>query len=224
MTEDPRERFIVESTVLEAPPLLPELRLHLASAITPMWTATQAWLDQNLLEPPFWAFAWPGGQAVARWLLDHPEEARGKLVLDLATGSGLCAVAAALAGAARVVAVDLDALALVAAGLNAAANGVTIERCAGSIAALDLPAADLVLAGDVFYDPTVADAARSALQRQLDLPRAGPPPRVLVGDPGRPYLPAGLDLVAELDVPVASDVESSAIKRTRVLSVRPGAL
>lgn len=216
-------RFIEGHTVLQAPPLLPELRLYSASAVTPMWTATQEWLDRNLVEPPYWAFAWPGGQAVARHLLDHPELVRGREVLDLAAGSGLVAIAAALAGAARVIAIDLDPLALCAAKLNAEVNAVALELWQGSMAEPLPGRAELVTAGDVFYDATIADAALTAIAAQLgcgdDL--GAPCPLVLVGDPGRAYLPEGFELVTEIDVPVASDVEASETKRTRVLTVTP---
>lgn len=220
---DPREvewaQFIAGHTVLQAPPLLPEIRLYAASAVTPMWTATQEWLDRNLVEPPYWAFAWPGGQAVARHVLDHPELVRGKEVLDLATGSGLVAIAAALAGAKRVVAIDLDPLALCAARLNAEQNRATIELWHGSMAEPIPARPEVVTAGDVFYDASIAEAALVAIAAQLTPRAGGAEPRVFVGDPGRAYLPEGLELVAELDVAVASDVEASETKRTRVLAV-----
>src|ERR1044071_7481069 len=121
------EGFIRANTALEAPAMVPEFKLWLASEYVPIWQATEAWLEEQNIDPPYWAFCWPGGQAIARYLLDNPERVRGKRVIDFAAGSGVSAMAAARAGAAAVVANDIDALSLVAARLNAVANSVNIE-------------------------------------------------------------------------------------------------
>jgi predicted nicotinamide N-methyase len=198
--------FLRASTALASPPLLPELRLHLATEITPLWHATEATLQQAGIEPPFWAFAWAGGQALARFLLDHPEVARGRRVLDFACGSGLVAIAAALAGAAEVIAVDLDPLALVAVAENAAENGVSIDARQVDVLAAPpawLDGTDLVLAGDVCYDRAMAERVLRFLGA-----RAARGAECLVGDPGRAYLdPVGLTELARYLVPTIDDVE-----------------
>jgi predicted nicotinamide N-methyase len=182
------------------------------------WAAVQRELDDGDLPPPFWAFAWLGGQAVARHVLDTPEVVAGRTVLDLATGSGLCALAAARAGAAAVTAVDVDPVAIAAAGLNAQANGLAVEvRCADPLDA-DPPPVDVVLAGDVFYD-----AAMSARVQPWLLAAARAGSTVLVGDPGRGYLPrALLAEVAGLDVPTTRDLEGVEVKHVRVYRVHGG--
>jgi predicted nicotinamide N-methyase len=218
---DPRA-FLRESTALVSPPLLPELRLHLATEITPLWHATERTLAQQGLEPPFWAFAWAGGQALARFLLDHPAVVRGRRVLDFACGSGLVAIAAALAGAAEVIAVDLDPLALVAVAENAAANRVTIDgRCVDVLAAAPawLDGCELILAGDVCYDRAMAERVQRFLGERA---RAGA--ECLIGDPGRAYLdPEPLEEVARCVVPTIDDVEGQREKIGVVYRVRGGA-
>src|SRR5882672_1785127 len=121
------ERFIRANTALEAPAMVPEFRLWLASEYLPVWQATESWLEEQNVDPPYWAFCWPGGQAIARYLLDNPDLVRGKRVIDFATGSGVSALAAARAGASTVVANDIDALALIAVRLNAEANGLGLD-------------------------------------------------------------------------------------------------
>jgi predicted nicotinamide N-methyase len=210
-TRGPEEAraFIQASTAVTAPPLLPEISLHLATEVTPLWQATEAWLSARGLEPPFWAFAWSGGQALARLLLDRPEIVRGAGVLDLASGSGLCAIAAARAGAVRVVAVDRDPMAKEAIALNASYNGVLVEAHAEDLLGQKgLPTwaegAAVVLAGDVCYDAVMTEAVLPWLRA-----RAAEGARVLLGDPGRAYLPAeGLVEIARYRVPVIDDVES----------------
>ena len=145
------EGFIRANTALEAPAMVPEFKLWLASEYVPIWQATEAWLEEQNIDPPYWAFCWPGGQAIARYLLDHPEQVCGKRVIDFAAGSGVSSMAAARAGAASVLANDVDALSLVAAQLNAEANGLSFaisveDWLAGPDGA---PAADVVIAGDV---------------------------------------------------------------------------
>lgn len=191
------------------------MRLHLADDMDAAWSALQDELDDRALPPPFWAFAWLGGQAVARLVLDQPERVRGLRVLDLATGSGLCALAARLAGAATVTAVDVDPYAIVAAGLNAVQNGVEVQwRC---VDLLDDPPpdVDVVLAGDVFYDASMSERVQPWL---LAARRGGA--LVLIGDPGRHYLPRALMTeVAALDIPTSRDLEGVEVKRVRVYSL-----
>lgn len=197
--------FIASATRLQAPPRVPELRLHLADEMTSIWELTEAELGAQGVDPPFWAFAWAGGQAVARHLLDTPAEVEDRTVLDLATGSGLVALAALLAGARHATAVDLDPVAAAAARLNAAANGLAdrLTVTVGDLAAGAPPTVDVVLAGDVCYDRDMTAAVLPWLRRAR---AAGT--RVLLGDPGRAYLPShGLRRVAEYDVPTTADLE-----------------
>ncbi len=210
MHRDPESlrAFIALSTRLSAPPLLPEIALHLAADVTPLWHATERELCASGLEPPFWAFAWAGGQALARHLLDAPARVRGRRVLDVASGSGLVAIAAALAGAESVVAVDRDPVAAAAIALNAERNGVRVAAWCADLEGEEDPAwaadADVVLAGDVCYDHAMAPAVMAWLRRRRE---AGS--QVLLGDPGRPYLPAeGLAEVARYTVPTPDGVES----------------
>jgi predicted nicotinamide N-methyase len=203
--------FIRAGTALASPPLLPELRLHLATEVTPLWQATEQTLQQEGIEPPFWAFAWAGGQALARHLLDAPALVRGRRVLDFASGSGLCAIAAALAGAAEVIAVDLDPLAVTAIALNAAENGVTVDARRVDVLAEPpawLGGCEVVLAGDVCYDRAMAARVQAFLGE-----RAAAGAVALLGDPGRAYLDqAGLVEVARCRVPTMDDVEGAGEK------------
>ena len=197
--------FIAAHTQMLSPSLVPELRLHLASEVTPLWHATEAFLERTGLPPPFWAFAWPGGQALARHLLDHPELARGRIVLDFAAGSGLAAIAAARAGAARVLASEIDPAACAAIGLNAALNDAEIEIVAADLTQSADRAADLILAGDVCYERGMAEAAISWLRLQAKLGAT-----VLLADPGRAYRPQdGLEELARYRVPTSRDLEDS---------------
>jgi predicted nicotinamide N-methyase len=213
--------FVRASTVVASPPLLPELRLHLATDVTPLWHATELRMPRRpngapgaAIEPPFWAFAWAGGQALARYLLDHPDVVRGRRVVDVATGSGLCAIAAARAGAASVTAIDCDPLAVVAVRLNAALAGTTdadvhaVHARQGDPFADTLTdekiAADVILAGDVCYDRAMATAAIAWLRR-----RTAAGALVLLGDPGRAYRPAErLVELARYVVPTPDGVEA----------------
>jgi predicted nicotinamide N-methyase len=211
-TDEERRRFIVEHTELAPVPLVPEIRLHTASAITPLWSATADWLRAREVEVPFWSVPWAGGQALARFVLDRPELVRGARVLDFGAGSGLCAIAAAMAGAASVRAVDVDSLARVAADLNAAANGVTFEATTGDLVGAALDDVDVLLAGDVWYD-------REASLRFEPWFAAlgGRGTRVLTGDPGRHYVPARCREVARYEVPTPLEIESVTARTTRVL-------
>jgi len=209
---DRHVRFVRENTVVTHAPLVPEIALHLASEVTPLWHATEAYLEQNNLPPPYWAFAWPGGQAFARLLLDRPELARGRRVLDFASGSGISAIAAAKARAARVVATEIDDFAVAALGLNAALNDVGFEIFAGDILAEPPGDWDLILAGDVCYEKPMADRTTA----WLDLAVAAGA-EVLVADPGRAYLPkTGLSEIARHDVPTPLDLENRKIMTTLI--------
>lgn len=184
-----RAAFIRAHTAVEAPPLVPEIRLWLASEALPLWQAGEAELAATGLPPPYWAFAWAGGQALARYLLDHPEQVAGRRVLDFAAGSGLPAIAAAKAGAAAVAASEIDPFAAAAIRLNAALNRVRIEVLETDVIDQDGADWDLVLAGDVFYERDLAARVEPWLRRL-----AGKGATVLVGDPGRGFLPeAGLE-------------------------------
>jgi predicted nicotinamide N-methyase len=199
--------FVLSHTRLTTLRFLPSIKLYLADEVVPVW-------EQSALEaPPFWAFAWAGGQALARYVLDHPELVRGKRVLDLASGSGLVAIAAARAGAAAVTAADIDALACEAMKLNADANEVQINIHLGDI--LDTKGEEeIILAGDVFYNREMSDRVLSFLERSHA-------EQTLVGDPGRAYAPkSGFEKVAEYTVPVNRDVESVDHKRAVVLRAR----
>jgi len=208
-----KRRFIQENTSLTAPPHVPEIRLHLADEAHDLWLKTEEELEAIGLPPPFWAFAWAGGQGLARYCLDHPEIVRGKHVMDLASGSGLVAIAVAKAGAASVTANDIDPFCESAISLNAFANGTTIGFEANDF--LSDPAGlteyDVILAGDVFYDRAMATGFERLLQE------AALQCTVLVGDPGRSYLPErGMSLIAEYQVQVTHVLEDSEVKRTRV--------
>ncbi len=207
-----RLAFVRAHTVPAAPPLLPELRLHMATEVTPLWQATEDWLERQGIGPPFWAFPWAGGQAVARHVLDNPGLVRGRRVLDFAAGGGLIGIAAALAGAASVVAVDIDPLAEAACITNAALNGVTLDVHAEDIVGTAPPAVDVLLVGDVCYEKPMADRVTAWLRD-----RAAAGTLVLLGDPGRAYLPTdGLERVADHTVPTTLELED---KEERVTTV-----
>lgn len=210
MRTDP-ERFIRANTGILAPPHVPEIRLHLASEAHDLWLKTEEELEEIGLPPPFWAFAWAGGQGLARYVLDHPETVRGRRVVDFASGSGLVAIAARMAGAQDVVAVDIDPWAETAVRLNAELNGVELRFLGEDIVGRER-AADVYLAGDVFYDRGFADCLRPWFGH---LHRAGAV--VLVGDPGRAYCPReAMTAVATYEVPVTRALEDSEVKRTTV--------
>lgn len=209
--------FVLANTRLAAVPLAPEVRLHLADEAIELWQRTEAESGGQQLPPPFWAFAWAGGQALARHVLDHPELVRGRRVLDVAAGSGLVAIAAAKAGAAHVTAVEIDPLAVAAIGVNAAANGVEVVAELADVLPGDGGAAEVVLAGDVFYSREMTGQVLAFLRR---VTARGA--KVLVGDPGRAYLPRqDLSLVAVYDVPVPQTLEDTPVKRTTVWTLVP---
>jgi predicted nicotinamide N-methyase len=205
------ERFILDNTAIMHPPHVPELRLHLATEAHELWLKTEEELEAIGLPPPFWAFAWAGGQGLARYVLDHPDSVSGRRVLDFASGSGLVAIAAAKAGAGAVLAADIDPWTETAIRLNAALNGVDI-----AFTGLDLVGkpveADVLLAGDVFYDRAFADLL---VPWFLELTEKGV--TILVGDPGRAYLPKErLRPEATYQVPVTRALEDSEVKKTTV--------
>lgn len=220
--------FVWRHTALAAPPLIPEISLYLSDAEpTGLWEQAERATGDAELAPPFWAYPWAGGIALARYLLDHPGQVAGRVVLDLASGSGLVAIAAALAGAARVIASDIDPMALAAIALNAAANGVAIEASGTDLLTADqdaaavladrpgAPAPDLVVVGDACYERRLAHRMLAFLARA----RAGGA-RTLLGDPGRAYLPgAGLDALASYAVPAWPGLEDTEVKQATVWSV-----
>jgi len=212
---DAKRDFILANTRLIAPPLTPEIRLLLADEAVPIWRKTEEELGRMGLEPPFWAFAWAGGQALARYALDNPALVQGRRALDFASGSGLVAIAAAKAGAAEVEACDIDAFASAAIEANAALNGVAVTARRENLIGVD-EGWDVVLAGDVAYERDLAEAAMEWL---ASLARRGA--TVLIGDPRRAYLPhERLDCVIEYSVPVTRELEDSEIKRTGVFRFR----
>jgi len=207
--------FILANTRLVSPPLTPEIRLMLADEAVPIWRKTEDELGAMGLPPPFWAFAWAGGQALARYALDHPALLAGKRALDFASGSGLIAIAAGKAGAARIEASDIDAFAVAAIEANAAENGVDVAPRLENLIGAD-EGWEVVLAGDIAYEKDFAGAAMDWLS---SLARRGA--TVLVGDPRRSYLPHDrLDCLIEYSVPVTRELEDSEIKRTGVFRFR----
>jgi predicted nicotinamide N-methyase len=203
--------FIRAETRLRPVPHTPELVLHVADEATELWQKTEEELGEIGLPPPFWAFAWAGGQALARYILDHPETVRGRRVLDFASGSGLVAIAAMKAGAAEVTACDIDPFAIAAIGLNAEANGVPITPIRADLVGQDGDW-DAVFAGDICYE---RDLARRVTEWLSALSKRGA--TVLIGDPGRSYLPKEqLEELAVYEVPVTRSLEDSDIKRSKV--------
>ena len=208
-----RRAFIVENTRLQAPPHAPELRLHLADEITPIWRMTEEALEEMGLPPPFWAFAWAGGQALARYLLDHPRTVAGKRVVDFAAGSGIVAIAAMKAGAAHALAADIDGFCEPAIALNALANGVAAAFTDADLLEAPAPAwAQVILAGDICYEKPLAERVMA----WLGAARAAGA-TVLIGDPGRSYFPRrGLTKLAQYEVPTTRELEDMEVKKTAV--------
>jgi predicted nicotinamide N-methyase len=207
--------FIRAQTRLLPVPHAPEIVLHLADEATELWLKTEEELGEIGLPPPFWAFAWAGGQGLARYVLDHPDIVRGKRVLDFASGSGLVAIAAAKAGARCVEACDIDVFARAAIALNAAANGVVVEILEGDLVGEDL-GWDVALAGDVSYERDMAGAVTDWLAA---LKARGA--TALIGDPGRAYLARDrLVEIAACRVPVTRTLEDAEIKRVGVWRFR----
>ncbi|SFQ46230.1 Predicted nicotinamide N-methyase [Nitratireductor indicus] len=211
LTADGAEGFIRANTALSHPPHVPEIVLHLADEAHDLWHRTEEELAGIGLPPPFWAFAWAGGQGLARYILDHPETVSGKAVLDFASGSGLVAIAAAKAGAGSILAADIDPFAEPACRLNMAANAVTFDVTDKNLVG-QTGEWDVVLAGDVFYDREMT----GALVPWFEVLAANGT-LILVGDPGRSYLPkTRLRECAVYSVPVTRALEDAEIKRTTV--------
>ena len=210
-----RAAFIRSETRLLPVPPAPEIRLHVAEEATELWQKTEEELGEMGLPPPFWAFAWAGGQALARYILDHPDFVRGRKVLDVASGSGLVAIAAAKAGAATVEAADIDAFAAEAIAINAEANGVRVTPRLADLVGTD-EGWDVVLTGDIFYERDIAERIWPWLA-SLEQRGAG----VLIGDPGRSYLPKDkVEQVAQYRVQVTRELEDAEIKLSRVWRIR----
>ncbi len=206
-----RPDFIRRNTRPSPVPQAPEITLYMADDATELWQKTETDLGLLDLPPPFWAFAWAGGQALARYLLDNSDVVRGARVLDFASGSGLVAIAAALSGAASVEAADIDAFALNAIALNGAINGVDLKPRGDDLVGRD-EGWDVVLAADIFYERDTAGAVTSWLK---SLAARGA--RVLVGDPGRSYFDlAAFEPLASYDVPVMRSLEDADTKRSGV--------
>jgi len=211
--------FIKAQTVIASASLAPEIKLHLATEITPLWQLTEERLKGGDLPPPFWAFAWPGGQGLARYALDHADEFKGRRVLDFAAGCGIAAIAAAQAGAARALADDIDLLAQTSILMNAAENNVKVEI--QRILDMDRPftGADIIMVGDVCYQ----QAMSIVIMRWLNLCR-GKGARILIADPGRAYAPKeGLTELARYDVPTSKELEDKEI-RTVIVGELTGCL
>lgn len=209
--------FVCAETRSRPVPLAPEISIRVADEAVPLWSKTEEELAETGLPPPFWAFAWAGGQALARHLLDHRELCAGRRVLDMGAGSGLVAIAAMKAGAKGAFAADLDRFALAAIAINAQANGVLVEAVGENLIGGARPAVDLVTVGDLFYERDLA----ASLLAWLDGFLADGVP-VLIGDPGRSYLPKErLERLADYAVPVTRDLEDADIKATAVWRLKP---
>ena len=213
---DARARFIRANTRLQSPPLVPEVELFLATEVMALWGETELLagakeLGLGQLPPPYWAFAWPGGQALARYITDNKDEVRGRTVLDFGAGSGLVAIAAAKAGASCVIAAETDTLALAAIDMNAQSNGVFVEPIGIDIIGSNARW-NTILAGDMCYERALADPMLAWLRL---LVRDGV--RVLLGDPGRNYFPpGGVRKLASFTVPTSLDLEDREARETSV--------
>jgi predicted nicotinamide N-methyase len=211
-----RRAFVLRHTRLRPVDGLDGIRLHLADEVLPLWRAVQVETDDLDAALPYWAFAWGGGLAIARYLADHPASVSGRRVFDLATGSGLCAIAALRAGASEATGADIDDFAIASVGLNARANACRIAAVRRDVLDDEPPDADVILAGDCWYDARLAARVlpwlRRARERGIE---------VLVGDPGRRYLPADdLEELAVYDVRTTTELEDLDLKQGRVYSVR----
>lgn len=211
---DPAE-FIFSQTVIGTAPLVPELRLHLATEITPIWQATESHLAALNIEPPFWAFAWPGSQLLARWILDHPALVQGRKVLDFACGGGLAALACARSGANTVLVNDIDPLALEAAQLNAGLNALSVTPLLGDQIGT-IPEVDLLLCGDVCYNQQMADRIIPWLRNCAQTME------VWMADPGRPYAPKeGIEVISSKTLPTTMELEGKTSRETRLCRILP---
>jgi len=202
------DQFVHDNTKLIAPPLVPEIKLHLASEVLALWHKTEEELVRIGVPPPYWAFAWPGGQALARYILDHPDLVIGKRVLDFGAGSGLVALAAAMAGAQHVIAADIDPFAVAAISRNAKANALTVEAVDRDMIG-SRERFDLILVGDMCYERPLAERLMAWLKEtQAD---------ILMGDPGRTYFPkTGLTHLASYNVPTTRELEDRELRETGI--------
>jgi len=208
--------FILANTAVLAPPLIPEIKLHLASEVVPLWRKTEEELEAQGVPPPYWAFAWAGGQALARYILDHPETMRGKKVLDFGSGSGLVAIAAAKAGAAEVLAADIDAFAAQAIAFNACNNAASVTVTQADLIGSE-PRWRTVLVGDMCYERPLAERLMLWLR---DCQGGGAD--VLLGDPGRSYFPrGGVERLATYHVRTTRELEDREIRETSVYRLLP---
>ena len=205
--------FILANTALIAPPLTPEIRLHLATEIVPLWRKTEEELAAEGVPPPYWAFAWAGGQALARYVLDHADDVRGRAVLDFGSGSGIVAIAAAMTGA-QVLAADIDAFAAAAIALNAKANDVMLDITQDDVIGRE-DAWDIILIGDMCYERPLAERLLEWL-----ITRKQNGARVLLGDPGRSYFPkSGIEKLATFHVQTTRELEDREIRETSVYAL-----
>lgn len=212
LTRETMAAFVRHNARLIAPPLVPELKLYLAEESISIWQKSEEELGEMNVPPPFWAFAWAGGQALARYLLDNAQICAGQRVVDLGTGSGLTAIAAAKCGAASVLAADRDQFAVAACELNAGANSVAIETTAIDLLAADPEQAGIVLVGDLFYERALAERVTAYIAAAKRQGAA-----VYIGDPQRSYFPRDtFTLLASYHVPVTRELEDSEIKKTAV--------
>jgi predicted nicotinamide N-methyase len=208
--------FVVRHTRLRPVPGLEEIRLHLADEVLPLWHAVQVETRDEDAALPYWAFAWAGGLAIGRYLREHPEAVAGRRVFDLGSGSGLCAIAALRAGASAVTASDIDAFAAAAIDLNARANGGRVTVAGRDVLDEDVPEVDVIVAGDCWYEARFAERVLPWLRRARE---AGID--ILVGDPGRRYLPIGeLDELAAYEVRTTTELEDLELKQGRVFALR----
>jgi predicted nicotinamide N-methyase len=204
--------FILANTKLLSPPLVPEVKLRLAQESLPIWRKTEEELGKLNLAPPYWAFAWAGGQALARYIIDHPTLIEGKHVLDLGSGSGLTGISALMKNAELVLAADIDPVALVAITINAATNNVSIETTADDLLGRPPSGFDVILVGDLFYERQLAERVLAFIVAAVANGALA-----LIGDPQRNFFPQGrFEPVAEYRVPVTRELEDAEIKRTAV--------
>ena len=215
MTSQDPAAFIRANTALHEPPLVPEVKLHLASEIVPIWQMTEEELEKSGLPPPFCAFAWAGGQALSRYILDHPEIVRGKRVLDFGSGSGMIGIAAMKANATSVLAADIDIFAAASIRLNAEVNGVSLNVTTDDIVGSPNLGWDVILIGDMCYERPLAERIEKWVHSLVDGGATA-----LIGDPGRTYLPkSGLEKLISYAVKTTRELEDTDVRNTSVWRV-----
>ena len=212
---DPTD-FIRANTVLIPPPLVPEVKLHLATEVVPLWRLTEDELEAQGIPPPYWAFAWAGGQALARFVLDNPDVVRGRIVLDVGSGSGLVGIAAMMSGAVKVLSADIDIFAVAAVALNAEANGVTLDTTTDDVIGQSRDW-NTIFVGDLCYERPLAERVLAWLRE-----RVAAEVTVLIGDPGRSYFPkSGVEKLATYNVATTRELEDREIRETSVYRLLP---